>query len=280
MRFLLAAFFLTLLSALATAAAADQMPQRPTLTVEVQSSNASGADEFTAPNAPPLTNVVRVPFQLDVPLAPHVAFRFQQQDLDFTLERVLHPDGTPQYPGSFEDTADDASVAYINGGVRYALGYYQRHTVCCTLGEDTEHLAYLDIQAGFVPLRDAQPLLTLDVEGLQSVHHRPAATGAMLPDSGNLAIYRAGVTMHYPVGGRGFSLYGKASIDGDYFNGAPVPFYYNELRYGFVEAFSPNVSYRVYVSNLVQRRQGVPFAIGNGIERAKVMMTLSIRVPF
>jgi hypothetical protein len=274
---------------LRTVARADGGSNKPTLDITVQSTFSTGSDESGAPGGEPLTNgATRFPFTLTVPIAKKVSFVFAHTNIDETLGRVTGATGSYIFPGAYDGDANDASLNYSTRGVIFSVGYLQRHRACCPYDEIEEHLAYAGFQDAFGPIMAKESLFVFDLQGLRTVNHKESATflAANAPGytlgnyRGNLAIYRTSIETRPPIGNTGFRGLMQAGIDSDYFDYQPIPLYYSYINLGVEKAFSPNVTYTMFVENLTQRQQGYPFVTPNAIHRAKLVLSADFKIPF
>jgi hypothetical protein len=238
------------------------------LDLQPQSTFATGGDERGAPGGVPLTNGdLRLPFKLTIPVAQKLSFVFAHKNIDETLGRVAQADGTYTHPGAYHGDANDASVSYTAGADTWSAGYLQRHRACCPYDKVQEHLAYAGFENDFGPVSGKKSLFAFKLQALRSV------------TNGGPAIYRTSLQLRAPVA-KGFRVLSEAGVDSDYFDGQPIPLYYNYVNYGIQTDFSPAVSYTMLVENLTQRRQGYPFVSPNAIHRAKIVLQADFKVPF
>jgi hypothetical protein len=248
---------------------------------------------------------------ISIPLVKNLAFQYEHDraaGIDTTIGRVTNAGpGAPShyiYPASSNDIADTFRLSYtgIKGvGITAATFYRFRHDNPATNDVASNGGSPADWHQQTLTLSYTAPAiaalngLTVGVSatGVHNKHHASAnflaglaatcaaGTGTCFTDSDGKTRNNVnyGVNANLPIN-HGFALFGSASYGAfDYFDNAPVPFYYDIIDVGIFKKFNQVLSLTADLNNLTQiHLEGSPFVPPNTIHRIYFAIALDIHI--
>jgi hypothetical protein len=272
----------------------------------------TGGNGITSPSAGNAAGGTR-PGKLDlnavisIPLVKGLAFQYEHDraaGIDTTIGRVTggvavgghnYDTHTYIYPGTSNDIVDTFRLSYtgIKGvGVTVGTFYRFRHDNQAT--NDPLNLAPADWHEQFLTLNYTAPPIkalngfTLGASGTyeHNKHHVSAAglaaeeaAGFSDSDGKTRTGVNYGVNGNLPIN-KSFSIFGSSSYGAfDFFDNAPVPFYYVIDDVGISKKLNQVLSLTADLNNLTQEnRGGWPFAYPNTIHRIYFAIALDIHL--
>jgi hypothetical protein len=274
--------------------------------------NATSAAVITSPNAGDASGsaregVVDVNAVVTIPIVKNVAFQYEHDraaGIDTTIGRVTQGFRNGNlyiYPASSNDIVDAFRLNFsgIKGfGVSLATQYRFRHDNQATA--DPLNLSPADWHQQSLTISYTTPAiaalngLTVGVSGsgIHNLHHASATYLAGLTsmcangdgcytDSDGKTRYgmNYGVNANLPIN-HGFAIYGSASYGAfDYFDNAPLPFYYAIIDVGIYKKLNQVLSLTGDLNNLTQENNGSwPFTAPNTIHRIYFALALDIHL--
>jgi len=246
---------------------------------------------------------------ITIPLIRNLNFQYEHDrccGIDTTIGRVTGSTTTGSgrlptneyiYPATSNDIADTFRLNYtgIKGvGVSVATFYRFRHDNSATNDAATNGGAPADWHQQTLTLSyTAPPIAALNgttigisATGVHNKHHVSAQgliaeEAAGFTDSDGKTRYGVnyGPNINVPIT-KGFALFGSAAYGGfDYFDNAPVPFYYTIIDVGIFKKFNQVLSLTADLNNLVQQNLGGwPFIAPNTIHRIYFAIALDIHL--
>ena len=200
-----------------------------------------------------------------------LAFQYEHDrccGIDTTIGRVTDATGKYVYPATSNDIVDAFRLNYsgIKGvSVSLATQYRFRHDNTAT--NDPTNLAPADWHQQSLTLGYTLPAIAalngttigISATGVMNKHHVSAAglaaeEAAGFTDSDGKTRYGVnyGPNINIPVS-KGFAVFGSASYGAfDYFDNAPVPFYYDIIDFGIYKKFNSLLSLTADLNNLTQ----------------------------
>ncbi|MGD0475588.1 MAG: hypothetical protein ABSB70_20565 [Candidatus Velthaea sp.] len=259
---------------------------------DIASPSAGNAAGGTRPGKLDLNAVVTIP------LIKGLAFQYEHDrccGIDTTIGRVTDATGKYVYPATSNDIVDAFRLNYsgIKGvSVSLATQYRFRHDNTAT--NDPTNLAPADWHQQSLTLGYTLPAIAalngttigISATGVMNKHHVSAAglaaeEAAGFTDSDGKTRYGVnyGPNINIPVS-KGFAVFGSASYGAfDYFDNAPVPFYYDIIDFGIYKKFNSLLSLTADLNNLTQiNRGGWPFVYPNTIHRIYFAIALDIHL--
>jgi hypothetical protein len=235
---------------------------------------------------------------ISIPLLKGLAFQYEHDraaGIDTTIGRVTNAANQYVYPATSNDIADTFRLSYtgIKGvGVTAATFYRFRHDNQAT--NDPLNAAPADWHQQTLTLSYTAPAIAFlngttigaSVTGVHNKHHVSAAgllneEAAGFSDSDGKTRYGVnyGPNINVPIN-HGFAVFGSAAFGGfDYFDNAPVPYYYDIIDVGIFKKFNQVLSLTADLNNLTQQnRGGWPFVYPNTIHRIYFAIALDIHL--
>lgn len=246
---------------------------------------------------------------ISIPLVKNLAFQYEHDraaGIDTTIGRVTNGfrnNNQYIYPASSNDIVDTFRLSYtgIKGvGVTVGTFYRFRHDNPATNDVASNGGQPADWHEQFVTLSYTLPPIaalngfTLGISGTgeSNKHHASAqylqdlankcATGfgCYTDEDGKTRTgVNYGVNANLPIN-KSFSIFGSASYGAfDWFDNAPVPFYYDIIDVGINKKFNQVLSLSADLNNLTQQNLGGwPFASPNTIHRIYFAISLDIHL--
>jgi hypothetical protein len=245
---------------------------------------------------------------ISIPILKGLAFQYEHDraaGIDTTIGRVtgsVLPGGGGQkgtniysYPATSNDISDTFRLSYtgIKGvGVTLATFYRFRHDNTAT--NDPLNLAPAAWHQQSLTLSYTAPAIAalngttigISATGVYN-HHHVSATGLANEEAAGFSDFDGkgrwginyGPNINIPIN-HGFSLFGSAAYGGfDYFDNAPVPFYYTIIDAGIYKKFNNLLSLTADLNNLTQQNLGGwPFVPPNTIHRIYFAIALDIHI--
>ncbi len=243
------------------------------------------------------SGVLDVNAVVTIPLISHLSFQYEHDraaGIDTTIGRVTNAANQYIYPASSNDIVDAFRLNYgFKGfGVSLATQYRFRHDNVATNDPTNLTPAAWHQQSATVnyatPGIAALNGLTIGVYGtyVRNKHHVTAAglaaeEAAGFSDSdGKIRTgFNYGPNFNLPIS-HGFAIYGSETFGPlDFFDNAPVPFYYDQVDLGIYKHFNKVLSLTADLNNLTQQnRGGWPFVYPNTIHRIFFDVALDIHL--
>jgi hypothetical protein len=199
-----------------------------------------------------------------------------------------------------DDRVDDASLDYVMGPVTVAGGWHERVRMCCgnpVLSSDANQVAWHDVylsEAGRVGPGSKYfgKLAGLTVQEQYIPHNTSPSfdastdvTGAKvaIPSEADKTHIQFTPNITLPIGNPStstFALTGTYTNNFDYYLNSPIMYLYNQVDFGIIKKWPPDLTFSVIDTNSYQFHQGYPYIGPDTINRNKLIMTLDIALPF